>query len=303
MSYTLRQLRYFAAVADCGSISNAARHLNVSQPSISNAILQLEKRYSVVLFLRRNSNGVALTPSGQILLREARLVLHHATDFETLATSILTEVTGVLKIACFVNIAPAYMASIASRFVQFYPGVSIDLKIGNQQEVFDAIDSGEYEIGLTFDLELPSHYRIDFLSEFPPMAVLSESDPLASRETLALSELIKGNFIYLDLPHSRNYFLSLFERQNLNPHRSQAIGSFETVRAFVGNGLGYSILNLKPRNQTNYDGTHVRYVALQGEHRPLRMCCISLKQEVYRRAAIAFIEFVDSFFKNGDTPG
>jgi len=296
MRYTLRQLSYFAATADNGSISKAARFLSVSQPSISSAILQLERQYNVVLFLRHNSAGVTLTPSGEILLREARIILNHAEDFEAIATSVVNDVTGELKIASFINLAPVYMASLVRSFQNRYPGITIDLTIGNQQEVYDSIDSGKYEIALTFDLDLPTHYRSDFITVFPPQAVLSPDHPLANREAVSLDQLVVGNFIYLDLPHSRNYFFSLFERQGLRPLHSQSVGNFETIRSFVGNGLGYSILNLKPLNQTNYDGTRVQYVPLEGSHRPLKLCCISLKRDVYRRAALAFIEHVKDHF-------
>lgn len=296
MRYTLRQLRYFAATADQGSISEAARSLRVSQPSISSSILQLERQYNVVLFLRHNSAGVTLTPSGEILLREARIILNHAEDFEAIATSVVNEVSGELKIACFINLAPVYMASIVRSFQTRYPGTTIDLIIGNQQEVFDAIDSGKYEIGLTFDLDLPAQYRSDFIAVFPPQAVLAPDHPLVGETTVSLEQLVPGNFVYLDLPHSRDYFFSLFQRQGLRPRHSQPVGNFETIRSFVGNGLGYSILNLRPQNQTNYDGTRVHYLPLEGSHRPLKLCCVSLKRDVYRRAALAFIEHVKDHF-------
>ena len=275
MNYTLRQLRYFAATADCGSITEAARILNVSQPSISNAILQLERQYSIVLFLRHNSAGVTLTPSGEILLREARTILGHAEDFDAIATSVVNEVAGELKVASFVNIAPVFLAELVRSFQNRYPRVVIDLTIGNQQEVFAAIDSGKYEVGLTFDLELPDSYRTDFIAEFPPQAIVPLHHPLANLDAVDLKELVNENFIYLDLPHSTRYFFSLFETQGLQPKNVQAVASFETIRSFVGNGLGYSILNLKPKNQTNYDGTRVQYVPLAGSKRSLRLCCIS----------------------------
>lgn len=298
MRCTLRQLHYFAATADYGSLSRAARILNVSQPSISSAILQLEKQYNVVLFLRQNSAGVTLTPSGEILLREARAILNYAEEFEVIATSVVNEVSGELKIACFINIAPVFMASLVRSFLDRYPGVSIDLTIGNQQDVFDAIDSGRYELAVTFDLDLSPSYCTDFVAMFPPQAVLPIDHPLAGRKTVSLSQLVGENFIYLDLPHSEKYFFSLFEKHALRPSQSQAVASFETIRSFVGNGLGYSILNLKPKNQTNYDGTQVRYVPLEGSHRPLKLCCVRPERDVYRRSSLAFIEHVKDHFSS-----
>lgn len=296
MRYTLRQLNYFVATADYGSISEAARILNVSQPSISNAILQLEKQYNIVLFIRQNSAGVSLTPSGDILLREARNILAQAEDFEAIATSVVNEVAGELKIACFINIAPVYMANLIRSFQDRYPKVSVELTVGNQNDVFEAIESGRYELAVTFDLDLPHHYRIDFVSIFPPQVVLPPDHQLANADAIDLRDLINENFVYLDLPHSEKYFFSLFEKQGLRPRKTQAVASFETIRSFVGNNLGYSILNLKPHNKTNYDGTKVHYVPLKGAHRPLKLCCVSTKRDVYRRASLAFIEHVKDHF-------
>lgn len=296
MRYTLRQLAYFVAASDHGSISNAARAMNVSQPSISSAIIQLEKQFSVSLFLRRNSNGVRLTPSGELLLREARSVLNHAGDFEALATSVLNDVTGEIRVACFVNIAPVHMASITRRFQEKYPGAHIKMMIGNQQEVFDAIDSGEYELGLTFDLELPQDYHIHTLAKLPPQIILPVEHRFAKFENVHLKDMVNESFVYLDLPHSAKYFFSLFANDGLLPARTVPVSSFETIRSFVGNGLGFSVLNLVPKNGRSYDGTRVQYVPLRGDHRPLNICAISLKRNIYRRSTLAFIDHLKDYF-------
>ena len=295
MRYTLRQLNYFVAASDYKSISNAARALNVSQPSISNAIIQLEKQYSVSLFLRRNSNGVRLTPSGELLLREARSILAHAEDFETLATSVLNEVTGDIRVACFVNIAPVYMASITRQFQEKYPGTRVDIMIGNQQEVFDAIASGRYELGLTFDLDLPQDHRIDYFASFPPQLILPTGHRFADKAAIHLKDMLEEPFVYLDLPHSSSYFFSLFTSQGLQLQRTVPVASFETIRSFVGNELGFSILNLMPKNRLNYDGTQVRYVPITGTLRPLNLCAISIKRNIYRRSTLAFIDHLKAY--------
>lgn len=298
MRYTLRQLSYFVAASDHGSISDAARAMHVSQPSISNAIIQLEKQFSVALFLRSPTSGISLTTSGELLMREARSILAHAGHFELLASSIVKEVTGVIRVACFVNIAPVYMASITRQFRDSYPAASVEMLIGNQEDIFDAIDSGKYDLGLTFDLDLPEGYQIDHLKTFPPKIILPVGHTFADAASVGMNDVIDEPFVYLDLPHSRDYFLSLFARRSLKPQRTIPVSSFETIRSFVGNGLGFSILNLMPLNQRNYDGTQVRYVPLKGRHRPLRLCAISLKRDVYPRSTLAFVEHLKNFFQD-----
>ena len=68
MNYTLKQLRYFVAVAEHGRITSASQQLNISQPSISAAISQLESEFEVPLFRRHRAQGLALTSAEPPLL-------------------------------------------------------------------------------------------------------------------------------------------------------------------------------------------------------------------------------------------
>lgn len=66
----------------------------------------------------------------------------------------------------------------------------------------------------------------------------------------------------MDLPHIREYFLSFFYSLHLEPRVRFRSTSFETVRALVGNGLGYALLNLQPQTLRTYDGSEVVGIAL-----------------------------------------
>ncbi|MBU2582929.1 MAG: LysR family transcriptional regulator [Alphaproteobacteria bacterium] len=296
MKCTLRQLGYFVAASDHGSISAASKALNVSQPSVSVAISQIEKSYGVELFTRKNSVGINLTTAGQIVLREARMLLAHANDFDALATDVAQEVSGEIRIASFVNIAPIYMASIIRSFQKSHPDVLVKTFIGNQKEILEGIRSGHFEVAVSFDLGLSNEFRIDVGRSLPPKLVVHADHVVANRKAASLGDIIKEPFIYLDLPYSRDYFFSLFERSGLRPELTTPVASYETIRSYVGNRLGFSILNLVPRNATNYDGTKVRYISLKEDHRPLNICCVSLKRVVQRRAIIAFIDHFKNFF-------
>lgn len=298
MNYSLRQLRYFVAAADAGSISKAARALHVAQPSVSTAISQLEDQFGVGLFLRKPSHGVKLTPVGAQLLKEARILLNHAVDFEAMALDLGDTVTGEIHVASFVNLAPIYMAGIIRTFQERYPKVSVRIYVGNQQEILDGIQDGRYEMALTLDLGLTNEYRIDVIHGLPPQLVVSANHRLARRKQASLSDVATEPFIFLDLPLSRDYFFSLFRNAGLRPHQLVPVASFETIRSFVGNGLGYSLLNLVTRNVTNYDGTKVIYIPLSDPARALNICCVRPERGTYRRACLAFIEHTQKFFND-----
>ena len=296
MHYTLRHLRYFVATADTSSISNAARQLNVAQPSVSAAVDHLEEQFGIQLFLRKRSQGVKLTAAGRELLKEARGLLKHVEDFDALATNLVDEVAGEIHLACFVNIASVYLAGILRSFYERYPKVIVRCYVGDQGDILNGIDSGLYEMALTFDLDISSQHHLDVMTELPPKVVLPADHKLASRKAVSLKSVNTEPFIVLDLPHSRNYYYSLFQTSDLRPSQTIPVASFETIRTFVGNGLGYSLLNLETRNATNHDGTKVRHVPLKGRHRPLLLGCLRLSSAVPRPACVAFAEHVREFF-------
>ena len=83
--FTLRQLEYLVAVGQAGSITLAAERLNVSAPSISTAIAQLETEFGLPLFVRRHAHGMSATQSGREIIREAATALASASRLTELA--------------------------------------------------------------------------------------------------------------------------------------------------------------------------------------------------------------------------
>ena len=78
---TLQQLKYIITVADTGTITEAANRLYISQPSLTNAIHELEKEMNIVIFNRTNK-GISLSKEGEIFLGYARQVLEQAAILE-----------------------------------------------------------------------------------------------------------------------------------------------------------------------------------------------------------------------------
>jgi DNA-binding transcriptional LysR family regulator len=78
MRYTLRQIEYFIATAETGSITLASERVNISQPSISTAIAHLEEELETQLFVRRHAQGLSLTSAGRVLLVEAKRLVEQA---------------------------------------------------------------------------------------------------------------------------------------------------------------------------------------------------------------------------------
>ncbi|NOR30503.1 MAG: LysR family transcriptional regulator, partial [Sulfitobacter sp.] len=78
LRFTLRQLEYFVAVGELGSIAQAAEKVNVSSPSISAAITQLEKEFGLPLFVRQHAQGLSLTQAGRRMMEQATHILQES---------------------------------------------------------------------------------------------------------------------------------------------------------------------------------------------------------------------------------
>lgn len=254
LRYSLRQIEYFVATAECCSVADAARMMNVSQPSVSKAISNLEGQFSTQLFIRHHAKGVSLTQAGERLLVDARSLLRFANDLQQSALDAGELLTGQVEVACFLNVAPVFMPAIIADFSQMYKGISIRLHEGDQQKLVSGLISGRFELALMFDLILPEEIAIEKMTAFHPYILLPEGHPQASKAAVSLHDMLEDDLVLLDVPPSREYFLGIFQSLGLEPQVAFSSPSLEMVRGMVGQNQGYSVLVTHPHLDFTYDG-------------------------------------------------
>jgi DNA-binding transcriptional LysR family regulator len=177
MRFSLRALRYMVETADAGSVTEAAKRLNVSQPSMSAALSQIEAELGIQVFVRHLAKGVTLSPAGQRLVNDARLLLNHDRDFAQSAQSLGNTLHGEIVVGSFLTLATRFMPGLLSGFRQRQPGISAKLEEGNQQEIIDALMSGRTELALSYSFAMPDDITGDKLCELPPYVLLSADHP------------------------------------------------------------------------------------------------------------------------------
>src|SRR5690349_3919647 len=123
LRFTLRQLEYFVAVGEAGSIAKAAEQVNVSAPSISASIGQLEAEFKVQLFVRKRSHRLSLTAGGRVFLREAARLLAEAHALHDVADDLTENVRGPLAIGCLLTFAQIVLPALRRKFEELYPDV------------------------------------------------------------------------------------------------------------------------------------------------------------------------------------
>lgn len=129
---TLRQLSYFLAAAQHQSVRKAAQALNVSAPSVSMAISQIETTIETRLFLRRHARGLVLTDAGRDLAVGARNMLSYAREIETSGRG-AASYAGRLNIGCLMTVAPFLIPPLLSALGKSYPQMQMRWREGNHE--------------------------------------------------------------------------------------------------------------------------------------------------------------------------
>src|SRR5580658_5517175 len=122
----LTQLRYLQTIAQCGSLTKAARLLHTSQPTLSVAIQHLEEHYKTTLLLRDRS-GVSLTQTGQVLLRHAEEVFALLERAEQSILGLETEDAGSFILGCHESLGAYFLPTFMRRFLEEAPRISLSL--------------------------------------------------------------------------------------------------------------------------------------------------------------------------------
>jgi len=303
LRFTLRQLEYLVAVGESGSIILAAEKLHVSSPSISAAIGQLEDQLGLQIFVRHHAKGLSPSQAGRQILAQARKILAEAEAMNRLAGEISGNVRGHLALGCLLTFAQVVVPRLRREFEGRHPLVSVSQSELNQQEIIDSLRSGNLDVALTYDLEIPEDLIFVPLAKLPPYVLLPEGHEFAHQKAISVDQLHEHPMILLDLPLSADYFLSLFRAAGLRPKIAERTRDLAVVRSLVGNGYGYSIANVRPLNERAPDGQKLCFVPLAGPVRPMVMGLAMAKGIESLLTIRAFIAHCQETITNDSVPG
>lgn len=265
MNLTLRQIRYVCVVSECGSIQSASRALRISPSSILAAIELAESELGARIFDRRRASGMKLTPAGSRFVAESGRLLAAEGEFERQVGILQQDLPAVLKIGCFEPFGAIFMVEALKRLQTDEKPVEISLFEGDQPQLLDWLNRGIVDVVVTYDLGPSFGDSVTRVCRVPAHALLSEDDPLAKQDSVALAELAERPLVLLDLPQTATFLLTLFDLVGVRPKIGFRTRSYETVRSAVAAGFGSSILNMRPIGQTNPDSKVLRRVPLSDD--------------------------------------
>jgi DNA-binding transcriptional LysR family regulator len=244
---TLEQLRIFIAVAERLHFTRAAQALGLTQSAVSAAIAALESRYGIELF-HRVGRHVELTSTGLAFCEEARDVLGAASRAE----EALTEMTGLrqghLRITGSQTIATYWLPPRLLTFHQRYPGIQIELAIGNTTQVAASVISGSAELGFVEGSVTAPTLDIRTIDEDRLVLVVGQPYAWAADQALTTEDFRKIPWVLRE-PGSgtRAATEALLASRNLTLSDvtiSLELPSNEAVRTAIEAGAGASVLSL-----------------------------------------------------------
>jgi DNA-binding transcriptional LysR family regulator len=210
MAVDLRQLRFFVAVSQTGSISRAARMLYMTQPAVTMALRNLERHVGVPL-LKRHSRGVDLTPAGMAFVAHAHWALEHV-DEATLSARRFGAASqeGQLTVGLLPATFSATPRTMINAFRAQHPFVRIAYRelsyLGHTQDLV----TGRVDVAFLWPPYEEPALRFHTLSEERRVLGVAESHPLASREEVALDDILDLRFPGFHPSSSGGWFAKWF---------------------------------------------------------------------------------------------
>lgn len=303
MRITLRQIEYFIATAETGSISLASERVKVSSPSISTAIANLEDELHAKLFIRRHAQGLALTSAGKKALLQAKKIIDETEKLYNVTEDVTNQLRGQIAVGCMVTLAPMIMPELSKAFTEEYKAITLNQSVANHDVLLKSIQDGAIDVGLSYDSFVPDFFEFTPLADLPPYLIIAEGHSFANRKAVSLKEIAGEPLLLLDLPHSREYFFSLFQQQGLTPNIAIRSLHQDVIRTMVANDYGYSIANVAPRSQIALDGKAIQYIPIADEVPIMKIGLFSLKSTQHTQAIKAFYQFCHAQINSEHIPG
>lgn len=252
--FSLRQLEYFVAVANTGSMSAAAVQCHASQAGISTAITDLERRLGVQLLVRRRAKGVFLTEAGARVLEHAQDVLARAEDLGASARAEKGRLAGRLTIGCYATLSPFLIPPLVDGFTRLHPAVDLHFVDGSQEEIRAALLEGACDLAFLYETGAEAGLVRTTVRANKPYVILPPGHPLADRAAVSLTELADEPLIVYAAPPAPGNADRWMHSVGVKPHIRYRTSSIETVRSMVARGLGYSMLVQRWPTDTSFEG-------------------------------------------------
>lgn len=229
----LRHLRYFLAIADSLSFTRAAVALNVTQPTLSQQIRQLEDGIGCAL-LDRVGRNVRLTPAGDLFRGYAIRVLNEISGAETALAELQGLMRGTLRIGVFQSFNSSLLPPILGAFSDAYPDIRVIVRQLPTREMESHLIRGELDLGIAYVRPESSRIETEELFEESMTLVVSDQHRFARRREITAEQLQDQPLVLLTTQFPSRLLVSRwFAQAGVDPNVRIEIDSTDTILATV----------------------------------------------------------------------
>lgn len=235
----LSQMEAFCALAKYRSFKEASAKLDISQPSLVNKISHLEEFYSAKLFIRRRENN-RLTSLGFSLLPLFKSAINAVREAEYLMYSHSQMQAGEIQIAA---VSPYKVSKILKVFNSYYPNIKVKASFSSSENIQRLLEQGEVDAAFYVQSTKRPGQQAFRCYEYSLVAILPADHPLAEKAELEIADFHLQDFVSREEGSlTRSLFEDALNEQGVAVNTLYELGSRESIREAVGQGLGISVV-------------------------------------------------------------
>lgn len=239
---TLRQLRYFTALAETRHYRRAAERMGVSQPSLSQQIVNLEAALGLEV-VERGRRGAVLSPAGREVLAHARRVLDEVSALEALPQALRDGAGGTIRLGSTPTLGPYILPYVVRRLRRAFPDLKVVIRDAAPTVLRDELMEGLHDLILTQLPVISGDVEVQRLFREPLKLVVAQDHPLAGQDAVADAELAGQDILAL----SNTYVLhdqirGLCEELGANLRQDYEGTSLDALRQMTALNMGVCFL-------------------------------------------------------------
>ncbi len=256
----LRHIEVFHAVYTCGSITGAAKLLNVSQPSVSKVLAHAEQQLGFLLFDRQK---------GKIIpTREAERLIGHVTDaykniseLRRVSRNLGLADTGIIRIAMTPALGIDLIPTAIASYMEKHPNTLFEIEGLHHHQIVRALKELRVDFGVVFSPPVTPGIKIDHLTTAEFVAITHESLDMGGKTTLAFEDLEGMPFVNLGTRSPLGQLLAnRIETSAVNLRTVANVETYQMARALVAHGAGVALIDEITARSSGHDTVIARYL-------------------------------------------
>lgn len=292
------QLIYLVEISRLGSISLAAEHLHISQPTISLAINNLEKELGKKLFVRSRL-GTHPTEDGKIIIHKARQIVSILEEIKELTDPNSNQLTGSLIMSAVPGFSISLLPKTFVNYKKKFPRVELELQQGGSFQIAEKVKSEKIDLGFVTIIK-PNQFEYDEKLSFKPLAVgkvmacVGKKSPLAEKSSITFKEIIHHPVITLSGYQMYKTILNILKKHG-EPNILLNSGNRNMGRQVLAAGLGVGFISsVIIKNDPYFTSQKLVAIPIADAEINLYYGYIRLKNKHFTTAAREFVKMLEN---------